>query len=81
MWMEIGFIWKLICICDKNVLILKLIINKSLIFFINLFMLVCFIWVIKWKKLSYEVIYIILLLVLYKYVYMLLNMYIEKMYF
>lgn len=27
--MEIGLTWKLTCICDKNVLILKLIIKKS----------------------------------------------------
>lgn len=81
MRMEIGLAWKLTCICDKNVLILKLIINKSPISPINLPMLVCFIWVTKRKKSSYEATYIIPLLALYKYVYMPLNMYTVKTHF
>lgn len=41
-------------------------------------MLVCFIWVTKRKKSSYEATYIIPLLALYKYVNMPLNMYTVK---
>lgn len=79
--MEIALAWKLTCICDKNFLILKLIINKSPISPNKFAYASLFYMGNKTKKSSYEATYIIPLLALYKYVYMPLNMYTVKTHF